>query len=65
MYLFDCPGSLWLCEDFLYLWRVGATLQLQCRLLAAVASFIVGHRIQVHGLQKLQHASSLVMACRP
>ena len=30
IYLFYCLESLWLCEDFLQLWRVGAILQLQC-----------------------------------
>ena len=33
------------------------------RLLIAVASLVAEHRLCVHGLQELQHAGSVVMAC--
>ena len=63
--IFGCTGSSMLHEGFLSLQQVGATLVAVHGLLITGASLIAEHRFQVHGLQELQHMSSVVVGSRP
>ena len=58
--IYLCTGSFLLQSGILQFWRVEASLVGAYRLLIAVASLVVEHRLQARGLQQLLHVGSVV-----
>ena len=59
LFIFGHAGSLLLHKDFLQCQRAGCFVAVVLRLLIAVASLVVEHRLLAHGLQWLWHRGSL------
>ena len=59
LFIFGCVGSSFLCEDFLQLWRAGATLHHGARASVA-ASPVAEHRLQTRSLSSCGSRAQLL-----